>query len=556
MDRYLVVWKQERSIWGRFLDDRGDLAGDVFEISQAEDWLDGPPKAAYDPSRNRFLVTWTRHYVSGRYLLGRFVPCQGLDPALPPFHIDTTRPAENDAYALAYGSVHDEFLAVWVTKPSGSSNTAIAARRRMGGGGLAGSSFLLTGGSANRNNPDVAYNAHRDEYLVVYDDYPKVDENIYGIRLSPSGGSLGGGEFVIAGWRGDEVSPAVAACSSEDQYAVVWHGFPMPGDGVWLRFVSGSGDPGDIKEMEQWETWAHQRPLDIACGRTGLLMEDPSYVVAWSRDLVDIGSCVAREVSTSGLVSDKIVVGGYGGALAIAGGKVNHMAVWGRDWYSPGGYYDSIYARPVGNTRPKAQVSVTPSQGDANTVFHFDASESWDHTDSRENLAVRWDWESDGTYDTPWSTTKTADHQFTLPRGTSWAATRVTVEVTDGHGTFDKADIIFNVLNTRPVANFTVTPSTGETSTLFSFDASASRDAEDGNPGLFRWDWTDDGVFDTHWQSSPTVAHTFTGEGTYTVRLEVQDSVGATAGASRQVQVGQAGTEHVVYVPLTVDALP
>jgi hypothetical protein len=556
-DRYLVVWKQERSIWGRFVDDRGELVGDVFEISRATDWRDGPPRVAYDPSRNRFLVIWTRYYVSGRFLLGRFVPCYGLDPALPPFHVDTTRPAESDIYAIAYGTYPDEFLVVWVTKPSGSSETAIAARRVRGGGGFPASAYLITGGSGNRSNPDVAYSAHNNQYLVVYDDWPKENENIYGVRLSAGGNPVGAGEFVIAGWPGDEISPAVAACSSEDQYAVVWHGFPMPGDGIWLQLVSGSGAAvGDVKELQQWDNWVHHRPLDIACGRTGLLMEDPSYVVAWSRDFVDIGYSVAREVSTSGALSEKVIVGSYGGALALAGGEVNHMFVWGRDWDSDREYYELIYARPVGNTKPKAAVTVTPSQGDSNTVFHFDASGSSDNTDLAANLAVCWDWESDGNCDTTWSTTKTIDHQFTLPRGKSWNAVWVTVEVTDGHGTSDKATVIFNLLNTRPVGIFTVTPSTGDTSTLFAFDASASTDAEDGKPGLFRWDWTNDGVFDTHWQTSPTTQHRFDREGTHTVRLEVQDSAGQTAWASRLVQVGPGGTDYPTYVPLTLHASP
>jgi len=44
--------------------------------------------------------------------------------------------------------------------------------------------------------------------------------------------------------------------------------------------------------------------------------------------------------------------------------------------------------------------------------------------------------------------------------------------------------------NTKPIASFTVTPSTGKVSTMFSFDASDSTDNESDAKSLeVRWDW-------------------------------------------------------------------
>ncbi len=65
------------------------------------------------------------------------------------------------------------------------------------------------------------------------------------------------------------------------------------------------------------------------------------------------------------------------------------------------------------NKPPVASFTITPHSGDTETVFSFDASESSDEETATANLQVRWDWNNDGTYDTDYSTTKTADHQYT-----------------------------------------------------------------------------------------------------------------------------------------------
>ena len=55
---------------------------------------------------------------------------------------------------------------------------------------------------------------------------------------------------------------------------------------------------------------------------------------------------------------------------------------------------------------------VSPQEGDLNSEFFFDASCSSDNSYPSSDLEVRWDWEGDGTYDTSFSTEKTAVHQY------------------------------------------------------------------------------------------------------------------------------------------------
>ena len=64
------------------------------------------------------------------------------------------------------------------------------------------------------------------------------------------------------------------------------------------------------------------------------------------------------------------------------------------------------------NQPPTACFSVIPTNGTVDTAFKTDADCSSDDRTAPSRLRVRWDWENDGTWDTPYSTTKSATHQY------------------------------------------------------------------------------------------------------------------------------------------------
>jgi len=67
-------------------------------------------------------------------------------------------------------------------------------------------------------------------------------------------------------------------------------------------------------------------------------------------------------------------------------------------------------------------------------------------------------------------------------------------------------------------------------------DAKNSADAEDRDELLeVRWDWEDDGVWDTDWSAVKTASHAYAASGTYTIRLEVRDTSGLAGDTIRQV---------------------
>ncbi len=61
---------------------------------------------------------------------------------------------------------------------------------------------------------------------------------------------------------------------------------------------------------------------------------------------------------------------------------------------------------------PVAFFTVTPSSGNTNTTFYFDASGSSDTEDTISDLKVRWDFDGDGNWDCDWIYDKTASHKY------------------------------------------------------------------------------------------------------------------------------------------------
>ncbi|HBY18399.1 MAG TPA: hypothetical protein DEH00_04420, partial [Candidatus Marinimicrobia bacterium] len=204
------------------------------------------------------------------------------------------------------------------------------------------------------------------------------------------------------------------------------------------------------------------------------------------------------------------------------------------------------------NSAPTAKFTISPETGDTETLFTFDASPSFDPQEQTSALQVRWDWESDGKWDTGYSQTKTITHQFTEA-----GSYRIKMEVIDSGELTDTLSqpLTVNYKNEAPTASFVNTPEHGTTETLFHFDASASHDTEDPVSALqVRWDWENDGMWDTGFSTTKTATHSFHESATYTVKLEVKDSNGETATTVKDIFVADynsAPSARFTYSPET-----
>ncbi len=188
------------------------------------------------------------------------------------------------------------------------------------------------------------------------------------------------------------------------------------------------------------------------------------------------------------------------------------------------------------NHPPEANFTVDPHSGGIGTNFHFDASGCTDEEDEVEDLQVRWDWESDGIWDTGYSNNKDAFHVYAES-----GSYNVKLEVKDTGGATDKTSLQVNVTsNNAPVPVFDVNPETGAIGTVFYFDYSQSYDEEDGLTYLeFRWDWEGDGIWDTEFEdyNYDEIIHIYTQAGDFNAKLQARDTEEAIGDTSQIVHV-------------------
>jgi PKD repeat protein len=194
----------------------------------------------------------------------------------------------------------------------------------------------------------------------------------------------------------------------------------------------------------------------------------------------------------------------------------------------------------ISTSAPIAYFTVTPQSGRISDIFLFNAYGSYDAEDNIDQLKVRWDFDGDGIWDTGWSTQKNEYHIY---RDSGRYVAKL--EVLDTQGLTGSTSRIVNVAlaNIKPTAFFTVDPESGTTETRFRFDASGSTDPEDPVSSLeVRWDWNNDGLWDTEYRTVKTIEHIFAQAGTYTVVLEVIDTEGYGSTYAKQIVVTNPNT--------------
>lgn len=92
--------------------------------------------------------------------------------------------------------------------------------------------------------------------------------------------------------------------------------------------------------------------------------------------------------------------------------------------------------------------------------------------------------------------------------------------------------------NLAPTASFTVTPPITVVDSTVIFDASASTDDYTSTNALeYRWDFNNDGMWETAWNNDPIVSRKYQAVGYYTIGLEVKDQAGYVGWVSRNLTV-------------------
>jgi hypothetical protein len=317
-----------------------------------------PRGAAYvsiarDPDDDVYLAVWSKDVlgdgsdwdVYGQLLL-RGDPLDNADP----FPI-----AEGTANEwqprVAYAGTSGEFLVTWWVEGSGTTGNSVRAQRVAPDGSLAGSSITVSSGLGDSQNPDIAYNRARNEYLIVYQ-YMDTAWDVYGARLTGTGSVIGGGSFGIAAWSSPESLPRVAATRVGNEWGITWQSENTSnGDtAIYARrmWVDGSGVNQFAAPVLIENTTSPERAPDIAA-----YPESNDYLVTWeSRYTNGYYGILAKTLDTNNVMGPAIVLC-YPGTVAdrtnsaVAGMPDGWVVAWQhvRDNTSPA--YQDIHARQL-----------------------------------------------------------------------------------------------------------------------------------------------------------------------------------------------------------------
>lgn len=92
--------------------------------------------------------------------------------------------------------------------------------------------------------------------------------------------------------------------------------------------------------------------------------------------------------------------------------------------------------------------------------------------------------------------------------------------------------------NAAPTASFSISETSGTTSTVFSFNAESSSDPEDSTSVLeVRWDFDGDGNYDTSWNTDKIATKQYSTPGTYSVKLQVKDTENSESSVQHSIVV-------------------
>lgn len=295
---YLVAWQNQWpgnvDIYGQRVREDGTLNGDWFAISV------GPgdrhlPEIAYNDDRNEYLVVW--QHDDGGLLDVRAWRVSADGQLLGTELTLGTGPALRHRYgpSVAYSTVAEKYLVVWSGLTQSSTTVDIEAQVVTGAGALDGVNFLIAEGtlSESHEQPDVAYNRSRNEFLVVWR-HNQSDFNISARRVQGDGTPMFPAVITINDWANNEYEPRVAAIpttSGFGKYMVVWQmSISTTNLDIYSRVVEGDGTPGTMITVASTgeEEWF---PDVVGNESTG------TFMVAWASPAGAASGLKQRELS-------------------------------------------------------------------------------------------------------------------------------------------------------------------------------------------------------------------------------------------------------------------
>jgi PKD repeat protein len=176
--------------------------------------------------------------------------------------------------------------------------------------------------------------------------------------------------------------------------------------------------------------------------------------------------------------------------------------------------------------KPEAVLVMKPDSGLTTQTFDF-RIDIPNLPSTQKEYYIRWDLNEDSVWDASFTALPVITHRF-YQKGVHTA--RAEVLTKDGQRILLKKNIRIDQGYSAPHAAFKIDPPESNYLTEFTFDAGSTIDDEDAFSLLqFKWDFENDGSWDTESSSNPIAKHTYKKSGNYSVKLSVTDPTRRTA---------------------------
>jgi len=275
-DRYLVVWEDyrngDRDVYGAVLESDGTLVTEVA-VSALAGYDEHEPKAAADTGDGGFLVAWDEENASGdtdiaaQLLDSDGVPSGGVIQVC----VD---PADQQSVSLAFNADRDEYLLVWMDFRGYAYESDVYGQFVSASGALIDYNFPLCDDACDQDFPVVAYNDRTGEYLVVWQDDRNGDTGVWA-RIVDDLGHLVGVSYTIFDDAAEQRNPHMTYNAASGEYMVVWED-DYPGYwAIYARVLDSLGEPAsDAVEVSDYST-SNLRPQVAAND------DDGEYMTVW-----------------------------------------------------------------------------------------------------------------------------------------------------------------------------------------------------------------------------------------------------------------------------------
>jgi hypothetical protein len=289
-NEYLVVWDEGELHQGQRVLADLSLAGSPILISDVTGLKTGGSLAF---GADRYLTAWADHRSGLGDIYGQRI---AVDGSLLGTEIGISAAYEYQGNpALAFGSAEDQWLVVW--EDYRDAKWDIIGQFVDRDGILIGEPIpICTESLSSQYYPDVAYNLHDDQFLVVWEDGRNGQDDIYAQRVDASDGSLLG-EIRITNQSDDQWESAVAYSEATNQYLVVWKdNRDDPDSNIYGRRLNADGTFSDSFVLDICLRGENQGLVDVAYSPT-----NDQYLVVWVDELQGVpGYGVSGQLVSAG----------------------------------------------------------------------------------------------------------------------------------------------------------------------------------------------------------------------------------------------------------------